>query len=200
MVTLSSFSTGTPEYDLAHSALLKFQEWRESVPRGSRRIPEHLWLIAARLSRATSVHKVSRLLSLDYRKLKDLTNKLEPTDNSETSESIAILESLLQEKKKPILKADKAFLEGKARAPEVEVQAHLSPDSSQYKNIGKDRPARLEAFSCIDGFIEALGVTDSSLKTIPKHEVLAQIRSPGGHVLELYSGTTSSIIEAFVRL
>ena len=210
MVALSSFPKGTSAYTLANSALKKFQTWREKTVRGNRLIPEELQLIAAKLARVSSVNKVSRFLSLDYCKLKARTKALDlcfPPSHQRNSDEPQNLKGQLSQQvvstHSSCKKTDDLINfvdQGQNRPQSSEnssdslglIQESIDQSGSPHGREGHLRP--------VNGLIEVLGLTGPPVKKYDKVPmVLAQIQSPGGYVLQLFSEKTNSIVEAFLR-
>ena len=180
--------------------------WRQNHPLGSRRIPEELWRIAAKLSKVSSVHKVSKLLSLDFRKLKARAGLLDASDEASVLETSDLPanphEALTEASSRP--RHSSSTINDKTPDEHCGKYKILSSEPTPLTGFKQNhcsvKPSDKEKLDISgDGFIEALRIFDCSEKPDQTARVLAQIRSPGGYVLELYSGTTNSIIEAFVR-
>jgi hypothetical protein len=57
-------------------AYRRFERWRKSHQRGRRVIPERLWTVAAETARQYGVFRTSKVLTLDYTKLKQMVGAI----------------------------------------------------------------------------------------------------------------------------
>ncbi len=62
----------------------RFKRWRKSHQGGRRLIPEKLWMAAAETARQHGVFRTSRVLSLDYTKLKRMVGAVRGEERSAT--------------------------------------------------------------------------------------------------------------------
>lgn len=198
MRSVSPFAAGSPAYALGEEVQRKFIEWRRSKPLGIRRIPDELWNAATRLAAATTANRVSRLLGLDYSQLKRRV-------------------TLICGPKCPALPGHLKGKSSRLRAspPPTDSQEMESPERTT-PSIGKRplpgiHPSNIGAGSFHhpvstfavtasyiprDGFIEATAVAVAPCAGPP---LLAEITSPKGTLLRLFSTETIPIIQAFLQ-
>ena len=162
---------------LEKETLAAFSAWRQSAPIGFRRMSESLWGAAIRLAVATSVYQAARLLRLDFSQLKKrvLSSSEKTKGSSDTpGNDIPTGRSPVVRKAAPLRKSNHPPA-GRSSAP------HSSDHGS---------------FSVSNhGFVEvsALG----GVATGP--QPLAEIHSPAGYTLRLFSAEASRIVEAFMK-
>lgn len=172
-----STSSISPTSSLEKETLAAFSAWRLSGPLGFRRMSESLWGAAVRLAVATSVYKAARLLRLDFSQLK----KRMLASSEETRSGSPAGENNPSAKRSPVVRK-----KNPSRNPN-----HPSARQSS-SNHSPDLP--IPSVSS-HGFMEvsALG----GIATGP--QPLAEIRSPAGYTLRLFSVEANRIIEAFMQ-
>lgn len=207
MTPASPFAPGTPAYARAADTQRKFQSWRKSKPLGNRRIPEELWECAARLAAVSTVCQVSRFLSLDFTELKKRVSLAFGNDCPALPKSYRKkIATIAEPLSSPKFHADSV-------GPKMQVVA--SPDcpgfadkenSLRDPSVGPIIPVFADSGSSSlavnptlpnDGFLEI--PTTFSGQSSPCREILAEIQSPRGGVLRLFSCDTAPIIQAFLR-
>ena len=172
MKTRPSNPSPCPASSLEQETLAAFSAWRLSAPLGLRRMSESLWSAAVRLAVATSVYQAARLLRLDFNQLKKRV-----LASSEENRAVS-----------PSGGNDLSV----GRGPVLQKMS-LSHNPSHRSAQHSPGPA-ISSVSNL-GFVEvsALGGIASG------PQPLAEIRSPAGYTLRLFSVEASRMIEAFMQ-
>lgn len=175
-----SFSPSSLAYTSSVAVQQKFRAWRQSTRPGTRRIPEDLWESAVVLAAMTTVHQVSSLLSLDFKHLKTRV----------IAKYGANCPALPRSYKKNAMLNEPVFsnaVETAFAEPKTSIASHFSGLMS----------AKKDSSSPIDGFFELS--MEQPVQTSRKPPILAEIYSPMGGTLRLFSPDTAAIIQAFLR-
>ncbi|MFZ2960353.1 MAG: hypothetical protein WA705_26015 [Candidatus Ozemobacteraceae bacterium] len=205
---MSRFSS-SPADALASEVQKRFLLWRQSAPRGLRRIPENLWNDAIQLSSTTTVYHVSRLLGLDYCQLKKRVIAAYgpgcPTLPGKNRGKVSIVgTSILSPSDERSSKACQS------EKPSRLLSSRISPATAPTTRTSGGQRHQMESvnsspshqirygesvFLPMDGFVEA-SATPEPWSGPP---LLAEIRSSTGCVLRLFSPDTGLIVRAFVQ-
>lgn len=199
------FGPGSSAFSLAKEILQKFQAWRREKHSGSRQIPEKLWEDAVRLAGITSVNRVSRFLGLDFSRLKrrvqtkfgtgcpvlprqSLPEKNTGVSGNSTSEIMNTLSNVViptPTLSSPGLSPRKGFF------PQTSLKINHTGISP------KMPPNGFSALPIVEnGFVEASLPSPQSRESPP---ILAEISSPSGYILRLYSSDISGIVRTFIQ-
>jgi hypothetical protein len=204
----SPFPPDSPTYSLSRKVLRRFRSWRRKVPLGSRRIPEDLWLEVTQLAASGKVHRVARWLGLDYRQLKQrVVTAFGPECPSLPGRRKKVMAGDVGEpaaeaapKFTPELGRD-SFPErsdqssGKARVTTSRVPPRIGQRVAFEQTSPMDR-GKVSVPRPIGGFIEVAVEASPPLLSPP---LLAEVRSPTGSLLRLYSPDTGRIVQAFLQ-
>lgn len=194
----SPFGPDSPAYARAVEVQRKFESWRRETPRGLRRISKELWDSAARLAVITSVCQVSKFLSLDFHQLKKCVIEKFGANSP----------ALPRQYKR------KASCESKTCRTHEHVPATpastLPPDcppgvqtarvtTVQSISASLPRPPLSEPSDGLghDGFVDL--PLQFPVQGMLGPPILAEIRSPTGCMLRLFSCETGPIIQAFLQ-
>lgn len=193
MRSISPFAVGSPAYALGQEVQLKFIEWRGSKPLGIPRIPDELWNAATKLAAATTVNRVSRLLGLDYSQLKRRVILICGPQCQALPGRFQGMTSTLQSSLAPADSHHEEATSSKGKPP-------LPFNHPSNRRIGSLHPVSTFAVTAShlpqDGFIEATAVSGPPRDGPP---LLAEIISPAGNLLRLFSPETTSIVRAFLQ-
>ena len=192
MTAHSSFPSGSSSEILALQVQRQFKLWRDSRSPGVRRIPEELWVAATELAAKTTVHQVARWLSLGYSQLKNRVVEIcgancsalpgRPRVNKDVEISPLAVSYCEQAK---------TVAESAAKASTVSKATTTSHPSSRLSLPREKTHAFL-----VEGFLEA---KDPVLHPCVSPLLLAEIQSPSGNLLRIFSNATESIIAAFLH-
>ena len=190
----SPFAAGAPSHVLGQEVRQRFLAWRRSVPLGHRRIPEELWNAATKLAVAATVYQVSRFLGLDYSLLK---NRVIATAGAECA-------ALPGCSRRKVAKEDVSTGQPSPRLEYPRGKGNtfgrLSSSERQAPVIGNQLMKGLMPMTPssrpLDGFVEAIPATVQPWVGPP---LVAEIRSPTGALLRLFSPDTAPIVRAFLQ-
>ena len=193
MGSRSPFSPGSPVDGLARQVQQKFRLWRRSTRLGLRRIPEDLWDAATELAATTTAHQVSRLLGLDYSRLKKRViaacgpscPSLPGRTKGNRSKRATSPQPPLSPKRTPV--------PATLPVPSLSGGLQVEPLGSLSLSTKSDRGT---VSLPTDGFIEASMTVSQPWRDSP---LLAEIRSPAGCILRLFSPETAQIVQAFLK-
>lgn len=198
MSSPSPFGPDSPAYARAVEVQRKFESWRRETPRGVRRISKELWDSAARLAVITSVCQVSKFLSLDFHQLKKCVFE----------KYGANCPALPRQYKRNASCESKA---GRSQdhvrvTPATPLPSDCPPDvqltrttvQSSFSPTLPPPPLRepTDGFGH-DGFVDVPLQFPVQGMLVPP--ILAELRSPTGCMLRLFSCDTGPIIQAFLQ-
>ena len=168
------------EYKSAYKVWKEFKHWRDNKSKYPPGIPQKLWIAAAHLAiEISSINKVSKVLSLDYTKLKTIVNEVKELSISRDTSLSDVCEVALESAEaKKCVKTDS-----------VERQKYISR-----RNFLKPHNSTEDNF-LLSGFIEVDSLKESTSRIC---EPIAEIISPGGFKLKLYSDNANGIIKGFL--
>jgi len=197
MRSISPFAVGSPAYALGQEVQRKFIEWRRSKPLGIPRIPDELWNAATELAAATTVNRVSRLLGLDYSQLKRRVILICGPKCQALPGRFQGMTSTLQSSLPP---ADSQEMKNHEEATSSKGKPPSPFNRPSNRRTGSLHPVSTFAVTASylpqDGFIEATAVSGPPRADPP---LLAEICSPAGNLLRLFSPETTSIVRAFLQ-
>jgi hypothetical protein len=182
------FEPTSKEYQSVAKLVEKFAFWRKNKSTMGRTIPKDLWIAAANLAiELSSIKKVVVILKLDYVKLKKLVI------------------SIKSEKPKQIVEETKQSIENQSDMSMVSSKLS-SPFSDKNRNLknklNQDGQSDKIELSRSNDFIQAplsclLPISNDQQNQLP---ILAQVTSPHGFTLKLYSHNSIELVKAFIKL
>ena len=172
MKTRPSVPSVFPTSSLEKETLAAFSAWRQSAPLGFRRMSESLWAAAVRLAVATSVYQASRLLRLDFNQLK-----------KRVLASSEVLPTVIPTARKDLPVAEFPAVGGK------------NPSRNPNHPPARHSPDPAISFVSKLGFVEVSDLGGIASGSQP----LAEIHSPAGYTLRLFSVEAGRMIQAFMQ-
>jgi hypothetical protein len=206
MPSLSPYPPGSSAHALAQEVQQQFQSWRKQTPKHCRRLSGELWAAAVRLAHASTVYQTVRLLGLDYSQLKQrvleaygpecaaLNGRRKRERGSDSEPTSSKPGGQISPGKSLDFRAS-ASGQSAGRFPV------LSPSAGPQK-----RPHGLQSPPEIIASLRPVTGPGGGFLEVPFPRgpeglgppLLADVRSPSGWILRLYSPETGGIIQAFL--
>lgn len=200
------FPLGSSAHALAQEVHQQFQTWRKQTPKHCRRLKGDLWAAAVRLAHASTVYQTVRFLGLDYSQLKQRVldaygpecpalngrRRREGGSGSETAQS----------------KPGSQISPGENRDFRTSAPGKLSGCLPAFSGSVESlkRPHGVQVSSEILASLRPVTGPDGGFLEVPfpiearglGPPLLADVRSPSGWILRLYSPETGGIVQAFL--
>lgn len=161
---------GSSAYALGQKVRNEFLSWRQSAKDGLRKIPEKLWQEAIELAAATTVNQVARLLGLEYTEVQRRFIAVYGNDHPAFPHRMQRQKAL----------------------PKTVDHSGAPHQKSDRKDSHKPQTA---LFSPSHGFVEA----SPPLQTWTRPPLLAEIQTPNGMLLRLFSPETLPLLRELLK-